>query len=313
MTFSATKNRASKNFRSIYSDTLNDMQSGCYTLYPVTGVGGWNAFLNNYAVAIRPDAFYNPNTIMTARRPMKITTSGTYTVTASSDDDMTLKIGSYTYNVTFGSHGCSYCSPFTTNITLNAGIHLIEATVNNGPGGNQGIALTIVNTSTSEEVFNFRNRLSCPSSLDGTPGTPSYAQLYAASAGSYWGTSATFLNTNGVWFGPPVAASLYPDTWLSVNRSVTIPSTGTYTFRLSVDNRMYVYVDGILVAGLNDNYYSYNDYSVNLTAGTKLITINARNDNNGATIWNDNPAAFALQILNGSGTVIYNLRDYLTV
>lgn len=439
MTFSATKNRVTKAaYRGVYPDSWTPPPKGCSTLYAVTGVGGWNSFLNDNGVSIRNTSVWNLNTIMTVRRTLTITTPGNYTITASSDDTMTLKVGPHTFITDYYSHGCGYCSPFTAERYFNAGTYLIEAAVDNGPGGNQGIALSIKNSSTLQEVFNFRNELQCfdlsalnlapcdqlykvtyggwdsfwntygvsvvPSnqwetnttppinrnvyfpvtgnytfqvgiddniwiSLDGEPiiqrgiGTGTYTvavtagnhvltvvadngggtffvwgivirdpsnniiwdtasnldcmfdvpltyrQLYAVDMGPVYSFSS-FMRDNAVWVGPTSNASIYNGIWWHFYRKVTIPTSKTYTLRVSMDNAVHIAVDGARVLYAQDNYGGYNDYSVFLSAGQRTFTFQVINFNNGATVWNNNPAGLAFVIYDGA-TPIYSLRNQL--
>lgn len=163
MTFSANKNRVNKTFRSVLNDNLSTITGGCVTLYPVS-YQFWNTFFNDNGVSIRNTPFHSPNTIATARRTMTLASSGTYTITAACDDNMTLRVGPYTFSgLSYYTHGCGGCSPYQINVNLEAGIHLIEAAVDNSGGGTQGFAVRIIDTATSTEVFNFKNKLTCPS------------------------------------------------------------------------------------------------------------------------------------------------------
>lgn len=164
MTFSTTRNRVSnKLYNAVYPDRWSTTPAGCVTLYPVS-YEFWNTFFNSNGVSIRNTPFYAPNTVATARRTMTLASSGTYTITAAMDDNMTLRVGPYTFSgLSYLSYGCGGCSPYQINVNLEAGIHLIEAAVDNSGGGTQGFAVRIIDTATSTEVFNFRNKLTCPS------------------------------------------------------------------------------------------------------------------------------------------------------
>ena len=118
--------------------------------------------------------------------------------------------------------------------------------------------------------------------------------VYPGSYGCYNG----FLNTYGVWTDPgfydPVGS------WVTAHYSASIPTSQTYTLRVSGDNHIRVIINGNTV-GTNDNWATTDDSQVNLQAGTVTITCTALNDGG--------PALFAAALYGPGGAVIWSTRS----
>ncbi|MCB1507598.1 MAG: tandem-95 repeat protein, partial [Hyphomicrobiaceae bacterium] len=129
---------------------------------------------------------------------------------------------------------------------------------------------------------------------------PAFQQV-VVSANSHpaWGA---VMNAFSVWMTPNANVSA-GDQPLFMARTVSIATTGDYTFKFAADDTGTVYVDGIAVVTTN-SYAVGATATVHLTAGDHIIRIEA--DNFGA----NNPAGVALQILDGS-TNVWNTRQAL--
>lgn len=118
--------------------------------------------------------------------------------------------------------------------------------------------------------------------------------VYAVS----WSTYCGFLNTYGVWTSPDAVSPV--GSWVTVNYTANIPAGQNYTLRVSSDNHIRVTIDGSQV-GANDNWATYNDSTVSLSAGLTTINIRALNDGG--------PASFAAALYDPSGNVVWSTRN----
>ena len=128
-----------------------------------------------------------------------------------------------------------------------------------------------------------------PSTVSATD-TPVYAGTYPVYNG--------FLNTYGVWTSPDFVSPV--GTWVSINYTAQIPVGQNYLLRVSGDNHIRVTINGNLV-GANDDWGSYNDSTVSISAGSTNIFVQALNDGG--------PALFAAALYSPQGNVIWSTRD----
>lgn len=121
---------------------------------------------------------------------------------------------------------------------------------------------------TESPVFNTRDAITSP---------PAYPQFNSA--------YCTFLNTYGIW-GNPSSGALFDRNW-----NITFPTTGNYTFTMSVDNIAELYIDNVVVFYC-DSFGTTFEQVFNLSAGVHNIRIRAQNTGG--------PASVALTIDGGS-------------
>jgi hypothetical protein len=131
-------------------------------------------------------------------------------------------------------------------------------------------------------------------------GSPAYT-VTAVDVPVYAGTYPVyngFLNTYGVWTNPDFASPV--GTWVAVNYTANIPLGQNYTLRVSGDNHIRVTINGNLV-GANDNWATYNDSTISLSAGLLNIFVQALNDGG--------PALFAAALYDPLGNVVWSTRN----
>jgi hypothetical protein len=107
-----------------------------------------------------------------------------------------------------------------------------------------------------------------------------------------------FLNTYGVWtsqdFVSPVGS------WVTVNYTVNIATSGNYSITASADNHIRLYVDGVYRVG-NDNWGNTNGTGgFFISAGLHTITTEALNDGG--------PALFAAAMYDQYSNVVWHTR-----
>ena len=136
---------------------------------------------------------------------------------------------------------------------------------------------------------------------DGAGGTAGYpGGLQAQPSGWYPvsnGAWCNFLNTYGIWTGG--SGDVTTNTYQTI---VNFPTTGTYTFTLSVDNAGSISVDGNVIISLSGefNYRSSTSTTSSITAGNHTITLVDTNFGG--------PAGIGAQILNPDTTELWDSR-----
>ena len=122
---------------------------------------------------------------------------------------------------------------------------------------------------------------------------------------------SSFLNTYGVW--SDATPNNKPDKANQIQvyyRNFVAPYNGTYRIRFQADNRITLYVDGIIV-GTNSNFQSLpSEIDLELETGNHVLRIEALNVAlaGGPTKWVYNPAGWAITI----ETIFWDTRSYLS-
>jgi hypothetical protein len=115
--------------------------------------------------------------------------------------------------------------------------------------------------------------------------------LYSVANGAW----CSFLNEYGVW---PLRDGVNPvGEWTGYTDTLVIQSNGNYTFRVSGDNHIRIYVNDVLIGEYGD-FRSTHDFPTRLSAGT--ITIRTEGKNDGG------PAGFGAVLFNSSDIVIWS-------
>lgn len=92
------------------------------------------------------------------------------------------------------------------------------------------------------------------------------------------------LNETGIWL-----SNAYSDKWIGFNSCLKIPATKTYYIGFGADNKMRVYIDGVLWKELlgersaSEPFLDWKVHPVNLTAGNHILTIEAMEVDNSGT------------------------------
>ncbi len=119
---------------------------------------------------------------------------------------------------------------------------------------------------------------------------------------STWATYNSFLNAYGVW---PNSDLVNPTNQpVTITYYVNIATADTYTLRCSGDNHVIININGSQI-GSNDDWGSYNDFTVGLPVGS--ITIDVIGINDGEPAYG-NPGSVAGALYTSSGAMIWNTR-----
>ena len=107
----------------------------------------------------------------------------------------------------------------------------------------------------------------------------------------------TFQNTYAVWpSGNPLTATIY--------RIFTASYTGTYYLKATADNSADIYIDGVLISAAENFNAAPSAVLFTLSAGTRLIRINAVN--------NESSAGVAVAIYNSSMALLWDTASTAT-
>jgi hypothetical protein len=107
----------------------------------------------------------------------------------------------------------------------------------------------------------------------------------------------TFQNTYAVWpSGNPLTATIY--------RIFTASYTGTYYLKATADNSADIYIDGVFISAAENFNAAPSAVSFTLSAGTRLIRINAVN--------NESSAGVAVAIYNSSMVLLWDTASTAT-
>lgn len=126
--------------------------------------------------------------------------------------------------------------------------------------------------------------------------------------------SCGVLSRVGLWLNTGGSAN-----WKGLEDCFTAPSTGTYYLGFAADNRVRIFIDGVYKqsreAGTPEEFYYWNIYPIELTAGNHAIRIEMKNDDApsgkrsmGVEIYNVSYS----QLQTGDWTVILSNRIFTT-
>jgi hypothetical protein len=74
----------------------------------------------------------------------------------------------------------------------------------------------------------------------------------------------------------PASGAAAADTFALIFRTFTAATTGTYSLKATADNSADVYIDGVLITSVSENFNTVpTAVTFSLTAGTHLIKIRA--------------------------------------
>jgi hypothetical protein len=121
---------------------------------------------------------------------------------------------------------------------------------------------------------------------------------------------SNFLNTYGVWSeATPNNKSDRANQIQVYYRNFTAPYDGRYRIRFQADNRITLYVDGIIIGSNSDFQKNPKEVDLELESGNHVLRIEALNVSllGGPTKWKYNPAGWAITI----EAVLWDTRSYL--
>jgi hypothetical protein len=172
-------------------------------------------------------------------------------------------------------------------------------------GGSIRITGSRIGGTVSEtETLTFDTRTSAASQTINQPSTFISPEVYSVvSPAGDWNS---FMQQNAVWVDPNQESN--KGVWLVRHRNLTIPTTGTYTFTHATDDKLRLFVDGVLKAEILDASTSRANrspasFSMSLTAGVHVLKFEVYND--------PIRGGWALQVKNTSNVIIWKTRDYL--
>lgn len=136
--------------------------------------------------------------------------------------------------------------------------------------------------------------------------SPDSAGIPASSASTFAATASVWsgaLNRCGVWqCNNTVGTSV----WMSISGSFTAPVAKTYYIGVGADNLFELYIDGLLIAAMNnpdnvqeDAFLLWHILPVTLTAGSHTIELRARNTQTG-------PASLGCEVYNNTPSELGN-------
>lgn len=110
----------------------------------------------------------------------------------------------------------------------------------------------------------------------------------------------TFQNDYAVWPSlQPASGAEAADTVALIFRTFTAATTGTYSLKATADNSADVYIDGVLITSVSENFNTIpTAVTFSLTAGTHVIKIRAYNS--------ESVAGVAVAIYNPSNALIWD-------
>jgi len=103
----------------------------------------------------------------------------------------------------------------------------------------------------------------------------------------------SFISTYGIWIGGP-----YDVATVSYSTTLNFPTSGNYTFNISIDNAGFISIDGTEVLDNPSSWGGVDSASVYVSAGSHTITVTGTNYGG--------PAAISAQIVNPSGSELWN-------
>jgi hypothetical protein len=122
------------------------------------------------------------------------------------------------------------------------------------------------------------------------------------------------LNRSGIWpCQPPGTQAYQPQgVYTGYTDTLFIPETKAYYIGMGADNRINVYIDGVLFKHLDDfaslrNFERWHIFPDSLTAGIHTIRIDGYNEVSGSGF---NPALFGLEVYNNTEQELRNGRCY---
>lgn len=268
-------------------------------VYPVfSNDGDWNSFMNTYAVWTNPDAKTFINSTQTIYRNINIPTTGTYTFTYAVDDNLIIYLDGIQIITSNVSTSRSNNPPGQASVSISAGNHVLKfEAVNTVVRG--GWALTVA-LGTALPIWDTRRAVGAETI--GVSGTTLSPAVYPVTFPSTW---SDWMNDHAVWTSP--ATNIFRNITQDRYRNFNAPIEGTYLFSFAADDRITIYVDGILAATAYRNYDSASPAtaSVHMTAGNHVLHFEALNDGSGSQ-WSTNPAGWGLTI----ESIIWDTRSY---
>lgn len=176
-------------------------------------------------------------------------------------------------------------------------------TIKIGGGGGAGSAVD-ENDSTGMGSFDGMSR-GAGTSGGGGGGGAGFRNGSSASSGAVvrvqdFASWLTFQNNYAVWPSlQPASGAAAANTVALIFRTFTAATTGTYSLKATADNSADVYIDGVLITSVSENFNTVpTAVTFSLTAGTHMIKIRAYNS--------ESVAGVAVAIYNPSNALIWD-------